>query len=306
MKQRLSSQNQQEPKDNLVTQLGTAQIYSTDAQSLLNKASGFIGAYDFTLNPYRGCQFACSYCYAAAFSPNSNFRNDWGNWVIIKQNAVTLLEKELKRWQRKSPEQPPKIYMSSVTDPYQPIEAKEQLTRQLLKVMIPYQPILVIQTRSPMIRRDLDLLKEFSHLRINISIPTGSERVKKDFEPRSPSIQSRLQVLGLLKHSLPNDQTHEIKLSATMTPLLPTFSKDEAKLLWQLSVVDRVVIQDFHPSNQQSLVASTRKNAIVLKDQYQWWYENESESYLNFKQKLLTLEANGVEIKEGKDGFTYD
>lgn len=74
---------------------------------------------------------------------------DWGKWVIIKQNAAEILEKELMSWYKKNPDRPPKIYMSSVTDPYQPIESKEQLTRQLLDVMAAYRPILVIQTRSP-------------------------------------------------------------------------------------------------------------------------------------------------------------
>jgi DNA repair photolyase len=291
--------------DRSPTQLGSANIYTADAQSILNKASGFIGAYDFTLNPYRGCQYGCSYCYAAAFSPNAKLRQDWGNWVMVKQNAAILLEKELKRWQKKYPKRLPSIYMSSVTDPYQPIEAKQQLTRQLLKVMLEYQPILVIQTRSPMITRDIDLLKDFSHLRINMSIPTGSETVRKDFEPKSPSITARLQAIGKLKHTLPSDENHEIKLSVTMTPLLPTLPKDEFKLFRSLSVVDRVVIQDFHPSNEKSLVASTRKDAIVIKDKYHWWYENKRQSYLDFKNKLLLLEAKGVEIMEGKEGFTY-
>src|SRR5688572_22897050 len=80
---------------------GSANVYASNAQSLLNKATGFIAGYDFTLNPYRGCQYACSYCYAAAFSPNQKMRQDWGNWVIIKQNAAEILEKELAGWYRK-------------------------------------------------------------------------------------------------------------------------------------------------------------------------------------------------------------
>ena len=79
---------------------------------------------------------------------------DWGNWVMIKQNAAELLEKELDNWYNKHPDKPPIIYMSSVTDPYQPIESKEQLTRSLLEVMAAYRPTLVIQTRSPIITRD--------------------------------------------------------------------------------------------------------------------------------------------------------
>ncbi|MFM6310757.1 MAG: radical SAM protein, partial [Dolichospermum sp.] len=144
---------------------GDITVYAQNAKSLLTKATGFIAAYDFTLNPYRGCQYGCSYCYAAAFSPNDKMRQDWGKWVIFKENAAEVLAKELEAWCRKNPNQPPRIYMSSVTDPYQPLESKHQLTRSLLEVMLDYRPHLVIQTRSPIITRDIDYLQRFQRLR---------------------------------------------------------------------------------------------------------------------------------------------
>ena len=73
----------------------SADVYRQNAKSILNKATGFIKAYDFTLNPYRGCQYGCTYCYAAAFSPNDKKRDEWGKWVLIKENAAEVLEKEL-------------------------------------------------------------------------------------------------------------------------------------------------------------------------------------------------------------------
>ncbi|VEP18918.1 Radical SAM domain protein [Hyella patelloides LEGE 07179] len=284
-------------------------IYLAQAKTILNKATGFMNSYDFTLNPYRGCQYGCSYCYAAAFSPDKNRRQNWGNWVIVKENAAQILEKELARWQQKFPNIAPKIYLSSVTDPYQPLEVKRQLTRSLLKVMLAYQPTLVIQTRSPMIIRDIDLLSQFQRLRINLSIPTGSERVRKDFEPRSPSIKSRLQTINKLKYNIPVKANYDIRFSVTITPLLPTFPEDEINFIQQLTVVDRVVLQDFHPSNNNTLTASTRKNAIALKDKYAWWYGNNKHSYQNFKQKLqdyFTALLADVEIMEGKAGFGFD
>ena len=282
---------------------GNAEIYTKDAKSLLTKASGFINDYDFTLNPYQGCQYGCSYCYAAAFSPNQQLRKEWGNWVIIKQNAVELLKIELEKWKRKHPDQPPRIYMSSVTDPYQAIESKQKLTRHLLEVMTEFQPILVIQTRSPMIVRDIDILQQLQYLRINISIPTGSESVRKDFEPKSPSITSRFQALGKLQHSLAN-----AKYSVTITPLLPTWQEDKNKFLQKLAIAERIVIQPFHANQKKSLVASTREDAIALQSKYAWWYDNEAEQYENFKQELLNL-ANfspNIDIREGKNGFGYD
>lgn len=267
-----------------------------------------MSAYDFTLNPYRGCQYGCSYCYAAAFSPDRQKRQSWGDWVVIKTNAVDLLQRELAKWYQKHTT-PPRIYMSSVTDPYQPLEKQYQLTRQLLSVMLSHQPVLVIQTRSPIILRDLDLLQQFQFLRINLSIPTGSEVVRKDFEPKSPSIKARLQTINKLRYSLCCDRIHQIRFAVTITPLLPTLPQDREYFLRQLIGLDRIVLQDFHPTRQNSLIASTPEKAIALKKKYSWWYDNQTGSYQQFKQDLqaqFTAWSVNTEIIEGKAGFGYD
>ncbi len=291
---------------NLVQEkFGGANVYAQNAKSLLTKATGFIAAYDFTLNPYRGCQYGCSYCYAVAFSPNPQMRQDWGKWVIIKQNAAEILEKELESWYKKHPDKPPSIYMSSVTDPYQPIESKEQLTRSLLQVMLNYSPTLVIQTRSPIITRDIDYLQRFKHLRINMSIPTGSESVRKDFEPRSPSIKARLNAVRAIKQNIDPLKGYVPKLSITITPLLPTVPAEEAAFIKNLQIADRVVIQEFHASHNRLLVAGTRKEAEEIKDKYAWWYDDEKVNYRKFKENLVST-LSGVEIKEGQHGFGYE
>ena len=281
---------------------GDTTVYAQNAKSLLTKATGFIAAYDFTLNPYRGCQYGCSYCYAAAFSPNPQMRQDWGKWVIYKENAAVVLAKELETWYRKNPNQPPRIYMSSVTDPYQPLESKHQLTRSLLEVMLDYRPNLVIQTRSPIITRDIDYLQRFQRLRINMSIPTGSEAVRRDFEPRSPSIKARLNAIKKIRQSIDGFKGFIPKISITITPLLPTLVIDEDAFIQKLAIADRVVIQDFHPNNNRPLVAGTRQEAEEIKQKYAWWYNSDRFSYQRFKEKLVS-QLPGVEIKEGKDGF---
>ena len=284
---------------------GSADVYGQNAKSILNKATGFIKAYDFTLNPYRGCQYGCTYCYAAAFSPNEKKRDEWGKWVLIKENAAEVLEEELMRWQKKNYDKLPSIYISSVTDPYQPIESKTQLTRRLLEVMLEYRPILVIQTRSPMITRDIDILQRFKNLRVNMSIPTGSEVVRKDFEPQTPSIRARLNAMKKIKTKI-NDLTGYLpKLSITITPLLPTLPEEQENFIRQLNFVDRVVIQDFHASHKRSLVASTRDAAIDMKKKYEWWYSNQAQNYQQFKGKLVEI-LSDVEVKEGQAGFTYE
>lgn len=287
-----------------MTKAQKTKVYSRPSQSILSPASGFIQAYDFTLNPYRGCQYGCSYCYAAAFSPNAQMRQDWGNWVIVKENAAELLQRDLKRWYKRH-DTPPSIYMSTVTDPYQPLEAKQGLTRLLLEVMLPFKPCLVIQTRSPMIVRDVDLLQRFRRLRINMSIPTGSDRVRRDFEPRSPSVAARLQTMAKLKQAIDPDKGYSPKLSITITPLLPTFWQDCDRFMAKLAVVDRIVIQPFHKSSDRSLVASTRSDAIALKTKYAWWYDNEEQSYQQFKE-ILDRQLSHLEVREGQAGFGYE
>ncbi|MFN7717270.1 MAG: radical SAM protein [Pseudanabaenaceae cyanobacterium] len=284
---------------------GDTRVYAQNAKSLLTKASGFIGEYDFTLNPYRGCQYGCSYCYAAAFSPNHKMRQDWGKWVIIKENASDILQKELEGWLRHQPERPPRIYMSSVTDPYQPLESRHGLTRRLLEVMLDYRPTLVVQTRSPIITRDIDYLQRFQNLRINMSIPTGSESVRRDFEPRSPSIMARLNAIKKIKTSINSFQGFIPKVAITITPLLPTLPSDVNQFMERLAIADRIVIQDFHLSHKSSLIASTRDEAMTIKQKYAWWYDNGLENYHQFKQKLIA-QLPHVEIMEGKKGFSYD
>ncbi len=306
-------------------QFGTANVYGKPARSILNPASGYIRAYDFTLNPYRGCQYGCSYCYATAFSPNQAMRDDWGNWVIIKENAADLIAKELDRWQSKH-DRPPSIYMSTVTDPYQPIECRERLTRSLLEAMLArppeQQPTLVVQTRSPMVVRDLDLLHRFDRVRVNLSIPTGSDAVRRDFEPRSPSIAARLQTLAKIRYTAPLES--RLRLSATVTPFLPTFGSlpgasgrrsnpagsddldrdDLDRFARALACADRVVFQPFHRGGGGRLAATTREAAIALRAKYADWYDREADYGQCLREKLKRY-APDIEILDGAEGFGY-
>jgi DNA repair photolyase len=122
-------------------------ISYSPSRSILSRATGYISAFDYTLNPYKGCQFGCGYCYAAFFADSLARKETWGQWLVVKENAVELLRRRGGRIAGKS------IYMSSVTDPYQPVERRLRLTRELLEVMLPHQPRLVIQTRGPLVTR---------------------------------------------------------------------------------------------------------------------------------------------------------
>ena len=136
--------------------MGKRRLIMPPTSQILTKPTGFMDAYDFTLNPYSGCSFGRAYCYATFFSRDAAKRDSWGHWVSVKENAVALLAK------RKPGYLNGKLiyYMSSVTDSYQPIERQPELTRRLLAIMAErHRSRLVVQTRSPLVARDCDLFR---------------------------------------------------------------------------------------------------------------------------------------------------
>jgi len=173
------------------------EINYKNPKTILNKATGFLSGYTHSLNPYTGCTFACSYCYVRQM-PVSLFKSgDWGEWVDIKKNAAELLRNELQKAKKKGKVT---IFMSSSTDPYQPIESKERVTRSLLELMLEDPPdFLFIQTRSPLVKRDIDLLSQFNDkVRVSMTIETDKENIRKYFTPEAPPIQARLKTLEVL------------------------------------------------------------------------------------------------------------
>jgi DNA repair photolyase len=245
-------------QDDKKTSIGQSEVIYKAAASILTEAKGFMGGYDYTLNPYSGCSFGCTYCYAAFFSRTEEQRKNWGYWVQVKENALQLLIKFRKKTLKDKT-----IYMSSVTDPYQPIEKELNLTRSLLKELITYhQPRLVIQTRSPIATRDIDLFKQFKVIQVNMTITTDSETVRKVFEPLCPSNASRLKAIKEI-----NDAG--VNTCITMTPLLPIENaEDFAKKLLDTGI-KKFIIQPFH-SDKGKFVASTREKAMQLVKEMDW------------------------------------
>lgn len=203
-------------------------------KQLLNPASGYLTGYSHTLNPYTGCVFSCSYCYVREM-PVAKFRSEpWGTWVDIKEGAAPLLAKELVKARRKGPVT---IFMSSSTDPYQPIEYRERLTRSLLEAMVQEQPdFLLVQTRSPLVTRDLDLLLQLKdRVRISITVETDLEPVRRAFTPAAPPLAARMKALKQLT-------AEGLDVQAAISPVLPSSGHFAERLS---EVVHRVCIDDF-------------------------------------------------------------
>jgi DNA repair photolyase len=264
--------------------IGQTQITYKIASSILTEGKGFMGEYNYTLNPYSGCSFGCTYCYAAFFSRSEEQRKNWGYWLQVKENALQLLIKF-----RKKPLRGKTIYMSSVTDPYQPIESRLGLTRSLIKeLLLQHQPRLVIQTRSPLVVRDIDLFKQFEALQVNMTVTTDSERVRKVFEPLCPSNQVRLKAIQEVNKA-------GIDACITMTPLLPVENaEDFAKMLIDTGI-NKFIIQPFH-SDKGKFVASTREPAMQLIKEMNW-------SIAEYQRVLEIIRKYIPAIGIGKEGF---
>jgi DNA repair photolyase len=261
----------------------TVEIQRILTKSILSRATGYINAFDFTLNPYSGCAFGCEYCYAAAFAPSLSKRLQWGEWVTIKANAVELLAKRGEQLRGKT------IFMSSVTDPYQPIEQKLQMTRRLLAVMRDYQPRLVVQTRSPLVTRDIDLLCQLDTVRVNMSLTTDDETIRKEFEPSCPSIARRFQALAALKAA-------GIPIGVCLAPLLPVRDAQTFGERLQALAPEVVVAQPLVKGCGR-FAATTREAAWEKAARHGW----NAEAY---DQAIATLRSSLPHLVEGREGFS--
>ena len=164
--------------------------------------------YAYAINPYVGCQHGCSYCYARFMKRFTGHKEPWGEFVDVKVNAAALLQKEIER--KKKGE----VWMSGVCDPYQPLEERYQLTRQCLEILFRRDWPVVIQTRSPLVLRDLDLFETAGSLDVGISIPTADDGIRKIFEPNAPPIGERLRAVAELHRK-------GIRTYVMIAPLLP-------------------------------------------------------------------------------------
>jgi DNA repair photolyase len=147
---------------------------------------------DWVINQYVGCQHACLYCYAkfiARWRP-SNY-GKWGSWVEAKINAPELVDGRYVDGF---------VYMSSISDPYQPIEKELKLTRRILE-NLDKRIKLAIQTKSDLVLRDIDLFKKFKTIQVGLTINSFGGKAKKIFEPFSPPNEKRIKALQTLKEN---------------------------------------------------------------------------------------------------------
>lgn len=196
-------------------------IIDTFPKSIVNKVTSPDVGLEFSLNPYQGCEHGCIYCYAR------NSHEYWGysagldfeQKILVKRNSVELLEKKLRSraWKARP------IVLSGNTDCYQPIEKKLKITRQLLQTFLKYRHPVGMITKNALIQRDIDILKELAAdnlVHVNLSVTSLSEETRRILEPRTASINKRLQTIEKLSEA-------SIPVSVMMAPIIPSINSHE-------------------------------------------------------------------------------
>lgn len=198
------------------------EIKEIEAKSILTKSK--LPDTDYVVNPYTGCKFGCVYCYASFMARYvGKETSDWGNFVYVKTNANTLLREEIKKLKNNG--KGVSIFFSSVTDPYQGLEAKHQLTRKCLEVLVDYgfEGTVSILTKSPMVTRDIDLFKKLKNLEVGLTITSTEDKISRFFEKNAPGVSQRFEALKELNESV-------IRTYAFVGPLLPSYINERDNL----------------------------------------------------------------------------
>ncbi len=193
-------------------------VHEIQCKSILNR-SGIEGI-DYALNPYTGCSHACVYCYARFMARYTKHQMAWGKFVDAKVNGPEVLEKQSSRLSRGL------VSLSTVTDPYQPLEKKYRLTRRSLEILRDRGYPVSILTKSDLVLRDLDILKNFPSdaLEVGFSIALLDEPVRRVFEPGAPDVSRRLAALRALHGA-------GVRTWVFIAPVLPLLTRESLESL---------------------------------------------------------------------------
>ena len=174
------------------------------ARAILSRSRVF----EYTVNAYAGCGHGCSYCYARFMKRFSGHKEPWGQYVDVKINAPDLLQREIAK------RKPGNVWISGVCDPYQPLERTYRLTQQCLAILVEKGWPVTVQTKSPLVLRDIGILKRAPDIEVGFTITTADERMRKIFEPGAPPTAKRIEALGTL-------HAEGIRTFVMIAPVLP-------------------------------------------------------------------------------------
>jgi len=228
----------------------------------LTPTGGFLKGFAFSLNPYIGCAFGdsggCPYCYVRMLPIARVESVRWGSWVIAKSNLAERLEHELVALEKKGRLGETTIFMSSATDPYQGLERRLGLTRAALDAFVRH-PIrrLLIQTRSPLIERDIEIIRALgSRAIVSLTLETDDDDVRRAFTPTSPSVERRLRTARMFR-------ARGIFVQLAVSPMMPNHPERFAELT--ADSADRVIIDTYFDGDGAN---GARSRALGMRDLY--------------------------------------
>jgi DNA repair photolyase len=254
-------------------------------KNILNKVTAPSMPFEWSINPYRGCQHGCSFCYARATHSFLGVEADdtFQNHIFVKSDAAAILDEQLHKIVRskKGQQGVGRIAIGTATDPYQPVEANSLLTRACLEVIAKYQVPTSITTRSPLVLRDMDLLKKIPITSINLSVNTLNLKVWRDMEPSTPSPIKRLETV---KHLTDEG----IPAGIFLAPILPylTDSKDDLAQVMETAA---------HYKAQFVMSSFLRLTTFEVKV---WFFENLRRYYPHLVERYGELYQNGGYLPE--------
>ena len=197
------------------------EFYIDSSKSILTKNDSPDVPFTYSINPYRGCEHGCIYCYARAGHEYLGFSAgiDFESKIVVKQDAPALLEKAFlnKTWR------PQTVALSGVTDPYQPAERRLELTRRCLEVFLKFRNPVSIITKSHLVTRDMDLLTDLAALNlveVVLSITTLDPILAGILEPRASTPARRLEALEMLSKA-------GVPTGVNAAPLIPGLTDEE-------------------------------------------------------------------------------
>ena len=247
-------------------------------KTILGKSG--IGGVDYAVNPYLGCAHGCAYCYARFMRRMGHRGEAWGSFVDAKVNALERLRVEASRRRRG------KVLLSSVTDPYQPLERRYKLTRGSLEILLEHQFPVSIMTKSGLVLRDLDLIRKFDVCDVGFTITAFDDEVRMAFEPGASPIGVRLAALKELS-------AEGIPTWAFIGPVLPYLTDEGLEpLLNELAgsvshvLVDRLNVK---AGNMPDIRRVLTEKYPDLKPLFEFALRDESEYYSVFKRKVADM-----------------
>lgn len=265
---------------------GEAKIREIDAKGIITKSN--LPVCDYSVNPYTGCTHGCRYCYASFMKRFTGHTEPWGEFLDVKTWPPI---RDPRRYDGKE------LFIGSVTDPYNPQEEEYRRTRALLEQLRGSTAKISIQTKSDLVLRDLDLIREFPDARVGFSINTLDESFREDMD-RAVSIERRLAAMKKFHDA-------GVRTTCFISPIFPGITdvpaivdraKDRCNLVWlenlNLRGTFKPVILDYIREKRPDLVPLY--DEIYRKNRRDYWerLDSEMKGY---------AERNGLEYRTNDD-----